>query len=367
MKTSNESGYIIVMVAIFLIALLAVTALAIDIGLSYAARTQNQAAADAAALAGAFTFTDSTLAQPNSAQDRATKTAIANKTMGNAITAPEVNAIADMTNRRVTVTITRTERTFFSKVIGFNSLQVQTTAVAEASPYATGGPCMKPIFIPNTLGTLAPCGPMGACMTGKVLLNASHNETTYAASIRGQEFTMKPQSPGGALNPSDFYEIVLGNGGNDYRDAVGGCITDASVYCQMDYNVLTGNKKGPTKDGINTLIGNPPTDTYVGVGQYRHSDGNIYTTSRALVSAPIVDLCNYPMFCPSGALPPGGNPILHVIGFATVFVESVGQNGPGQGDVLARFIGAYGCAASPPATGSPGGAPPLPIRLVRTQ
>src|SRR5262249_54811134 len=161
--------------------LLAVMSLAIDIGLSFAARTQNQAAADGAALAGAYTFLDTTLPQPGTAQDRATKTAIANKTMGNAIAAADVNAMGDAMNRRVTVTITRTEPTFFSKVIGFNSIQVRTTAIAEAAPYPSGGPCMKPVFIPNNLGTTGPCGPMGACSTGKVLLDASHNETTYAA------------------------------------------------------------------------------------------------------------------------------------------------------------------------------------------
>src|SRR5262245_60473039 len=102
MERRGEGGYIIVMVAIFLIALLGVMALAIDIGLSFAARTQNQAAADAAALAGAYTFLDTTLPQPGTAQDHATKAAIANKTMGNAITAADVAAVGDTNNHRVT-------------------------------------------------------------------------------------------------------------------------------------------------------------------------------------------------------------------------------------------------------------------------
>ena len=54
--------------------------------------------------------------------------------------------------------------------------------------------------------------------------------------------------------------------------------------------------KGPTKDGINTLIGGPPPeDTYVSIGHYRHFDGNIYDTSRALVSA----LCILKMAMPT--------------------------------------------------------------------
>src|SRR5262245_50052877 len=126
MKRSNDcGGYILVTVAALLFVMLGVTALAIDIGLSYGARAQNQAAADAGALAGAATYLDATFTQAK-IENNAAKAAIANKTLGLAIGSGDVTAAADMANRRVTVTIDRDEPTFFSRVIGFNSVHVRT-------------------------------------------------------------------------------------------------------------------------------------------------------------------------------------------------------------------------------------------------
>jgi Putative Flp pilus-assembly TadE/G-like len=375
-KRANDSGYIIVMVAVFLVVMLALVALAVDMGVTYAARTQNQAAADAGALAGAVSFLDTSMPQPATAQTQAVQVAIANKTLGVSVGAGDVTAVGDAVNRRVTVTINRTEPTFFSKVVGFNSFNVRTTAIAEAASRASRDKCTKPWFIPNSLGTTAPCGPMGACNTGKVLLAGSPPQVTaYAAGLmqsppipENNEFVMKPQSPGGAISPSDFYVIDIGGAGGgaaQYQAAVESCVEDAETLCQGPYQVKTGNMVGPTKDGINNLIGLPPDDTYISIDHYHHSDGNIYSTSRALITAPIVDLCGYTGFCPSGGLPSGVNVYLNVIGFAKIFVESVGQNGPNRGDVLARIVAVYPCGsgATPDTTGSEVFG--VPLRLVR--
>src|SRR5436190_228523 len=101
MRKQDQSGYILVTFAALLFGLLAFTALAVDLGMTFAARTQNQAAADAAALAGAFTYLDNTLPQPNSAQDQAVKFAVANKTMGNVIAAGDVSAVGVPAKRQV--------------------------------------------------------------------------------------------------------------------------------------------------------------------------------------------------------------------------------------------------------------------------
>src|SRR5439155_24860539 len=116
----NDCGYIIVTVAVFLVVMLALVALAVDMGVTYAARTQSQAAADAAALAGAVSFLDPS-ATKTSIENDAAQTAIGNKTLGSGIVVGDVTASADMTNRRVTVSIDRTEPSFFAKVVGFNS------------------------------------------------------------------------------------------------------------------------------------------------------------------------------------------------------------------------------------------------------
>ena len=116
-RASSESGYVLVTVAVLLVVLLGFTALAVDVGLLFGARTQSQASADAAALAGAFTFVLNPLApQPATAQTQATQVAIANRVMGGLVEASQVSVNVDTANRRVTVAINRAEPTFFAKL-----------------------------------------------------------------------------------------------------------------------------------------------------------------------------------------------------------------------------------------------------------
>src|SRR5437016_4138624 len=91
-QNKEESGYIIVTVAVLLIVLLGFTALAVDIGAMFAARTQSQRAADAAALAGAYTFIQSasTADQPARAQNYARKVATSATVMGRQLTDADV-------------------------------------------------------------------------------------------------------------------------------------------------------------------------------------------------------------------------------------------------------------------------------------
>ena len=61
MNTSKkQEGFVIAVLAIVLLALVGFLALAVDIGVLYSARTSAQGVADAAALAGAFTFINDT-------------------------------------------------------------------------------------------------------------------------------------------------------------------------------------------------------------------------------------------------------------------------------------------------------------------
>ena len=75
----DQKGYVIVTTALLLVVLLGFGALAVDVGLLYSARTAAQRAADAAALAGAFTFVvNPASAQPSTAYDNAMSTALSN-------------------------------------------------------------------------------------------------------------------------------------------------------------------------------------------------------------------------------------------------------------------------------------------------
>jgi len=120
---------------------------------------------------------------------------------------------------------------------------------------------------------------------------------------------------------------------------------------------------GPTTKGVEDLIGNPPTDTWVSLGQYQTPNG-LSDTSKNVVVAPIWDTCGASGFCPSGNFPSGSTTV-QVIGFASFFVDSIQGN-----DVVARLIsisscGAVGGGGTPGDTG--GTVLSLPLRLVRTQ
>ena len=136
-RAQEEEGYTIIIVALLLFVFLGFCALAVDVGIADSARTSAQRAADAAALAGAFTFvTSPNDPQPATAKDRAKVTAKQNKIMGTAVTDAEItitDAMVDIPNRRVTVTVTRSQTAFFARILGQSSITISATAIAEAS------------------------------------------------------------------------------------------------------------------------------------------------------------------------------------------------------------------------------------------
>src|SRR5213593_1157019 len=107
-RKDKEGGYVLVTVAILLFVLVGFMALAIDSGVLLGARASSQRAADAAALAGAYTFlVNSTSVQPGTAILHAKQTAINNKVLGTSIADAQVDVqVVDVAPnpRRVTVT-----------------------------------------------------------------------------------------------------------------------------------------------------------------------------------------------------------------------------------------------------------------------
>jgi Putative Flp pilus-assembly TadE/G-like len=364
----KEQGFILVIVAAVLVALIGVVALAVDVGALYAAKTSAQAVADAAALAGALTFISSpTAAQPATANDHALQVALNNSIMGQPVTAGNVTINVDVANRKVKVDVSSTQNTYFARVLGPTSAAISVEGIAEAAEHSTGATCVKPWFIPNTI--FASAGPCAACAAGELLISGGE-VTAFAKSHFGQEFTLKPQQPSTAIAPGQFYAIQLPGsvGGSDYRANIGSCATPY-LRCGNSYSVETGNLVGPTQQGVEDLIGNPPTDTWTGtIGEYQTPNG-LSDLSRNLVVAPIWSSCAMAGFCPSENFPSGTTVSLQIIGFATFFLEGIQG-----GNVQARLISVSSCGAL--SGGSGGGAAggggetggtvlSLPLRLVR--
>ena len=184
----NEKGYVVVTTALLLVVLLGFGALAVDVGLLYSGRSSAQRAADAAALAGAFTFVVSPSApQPSTAYDQAMSAALVNNVLGTPLTAPEVTVNIDIANERATVEITHTEDTFFARVLGRNSVELKVKAVAETSIDAVATFCAKPWFVPNTVvSELSSCD---ACQAGEMLVE--DGEVTPFAAPQNRDVVLR--------------------------------------------------------------------------------------------------------------------------------------------------------------------------------
>ena len=380
-RNRREQGMTVAMLAVFIVGLFGMAALAIDLGILYTARTSAQHAADAAALAGAMTFTSpGVVAQPAAATDAAIATAGTNLVLGQAVVISAANVNVDIPNRLVTVTVPLTGgsgiATYFARVFsvqgagGMQRVDVVVQASAEAALSAGGSQCVKPLFVPNTILSAST-----SCATGQTVFTTPASAancgdpgtlTPYASTQVATHgvFTLKPGNPQQALTPSQFYALDFGAGANDYRCTLGSCMNDCgiadTVKCGDDYPVKTGNMIGPTRQGVDDLIGTTK-DTWVAVGQYQDPSMNIWDTSAQLVLAPVWDNC-----CQT--INPGTNgQTAKVVGFMTLFID--GMKGK---DVTAHLVDATPCpgagGSGGPGSGVTGASGPTgrPVRLVQT-
>jgi Flp pilus assembly protein TadG len=117
--------------AICLVAIIAVTGLVIDGGMTMVQRRDQQNVADAAAMAGAYDYANnySTASAIGQAQANAAANGFVNGT-------DNVQVSANVTENGgiawVTTTITKPHRNFFSGILGFGSWDVSVTATAQA-------------------------------------------------------------------------------------------------------------------------------------------------------------------------------------------------------------------------------------------
>ncbi|HEY6058607.1 MAG TPA: pilus assembly protein TadG-related protein [Candidatus Limnocylindrales bacterium] len=131
---SNDVGQALVIFALALVALIAMTGLVLDGGSTFVQRREQQNVADAAAMAGAYAYLEND--NPYDALVAAQSVAIDNgypNGGGTSITVA-VNPGAEYTT--VVVGVTKSHQNYFSGAVGMSSWPVTTTATALAS----GGP-----------------------------------------------------------------------------------------------------------------------------------------------------------------------------------------------------------------------------------
>src|SRR5690348_858284 len=397
----RERGMTLPLVALFIVVLFAFAALAIDLGILYTARTSAQHAADAGALAGAYTFQDAAKSQPAAAQNAAIAVAVQNKILGQPLTAADftpsaaspcpatsasTGVCADTTNRRVTVYIARTGAagigTFFARAIGWRSVGVATRATAEASTQAGGSHCLKPVDIANTVVATDPTI-IQACSDGQYLFapGSPGQLTSFAQGQMGQQIVLRPVGPKNASVPSQYASLDFGAGASTYSCVIAHCLNDPS--CKVDPAILA-NFTGKCGDSLQTQNGNDPNKTYWGIADLisptgaaadswyqgnptsqgfvfcsesapsTNCDSSLWRdTSQSLITAPVWDNCKTAIG--------SGKQTVPLIGFVEVFVD---QANKGTGDIMAHLVTGSSCGGgSGPGTGS--GPAAIPIRLIQ--
>jgi hypothetical protein len=151
--TRRNGGQGMALLAVFLIVLIGLVGLGVDGGSLYLNRRQVQNAADAAALAGAFTMARGDksgadiraaidkYADANYIDDSATNVSAHYVDINKAnIGTVDPAGTAPAAAVGVEVIATKQAVTFFMPILGFNNLKVQTIAAAHGTPPAPGGP-----------------------------------------------------------------------------------------------------------------------------------------------------------------------------------------------------------------------------------
>jgi hypothetical protein len=423
----GERGATLIMVALSLAVLLGISALAIDLAAFYVARNEAQRAADAAALAGAKVFVETSCISlgtcsnstlQGQATQRAETVGAQNTVFGQAANIQNSDVTfppAPPQNPLITVTVQRTTArgnavpTFFAKILGKRTVDISAVATAEAyNPSGTSSPptfctsCVRPWYVPN-------CDPNSTSPVNSKCAPASNGNNTPAYFIdpnnKNAIANAKCVTQGGPIGeyfpikvntvPSQYGAVDFGGGANGYRTAIQTCNTGQFTCGDTFFPVKTGNMVGPTKQGVETLLnisgtglnkGQDTIDTSVCPVQIHAGSQNPLVLNAGLPVGSVI-----PMEASSSVvtvivydgtqLSPGKgfNTAIPIVGFMQVFLTQVSDGSKGQlcgntqladSDACGVVLNIVGCGTTGgnctgTGTVSGGGGSLIPIRLVR--
>jgi hypothetical protein len=382
------------MLAVSLFAMLALAALAVDLGSLRDAKAEAQRTADAVALAGATAFKDKSFTDPTAvpdAQDRALGIARLNMVRFDTIdvrnpvvrtvntrTLPigKVWVVTTPTNKITLNIIPDSQRvrawirrpgvsTFFGGLLRVPYGHVQAMATARVTQ-AGEAKCVKPLALPDIwheTNTAAqdldgdrvwddgepwefdPSTDRYARYDPDASPEAQAEQTGYGSTWRdpsgvskdwGREMTIKAQRPGEAITSGWFYPWRIGDsqGAQDYKDNITGCNPEA--HLGEPYDVENGNMVGPTIQAFGEVIGEDPGARW---------DPSLNDGAGGVTGSAYGDWRNSPRVLPVALFDPtqiagiqsGGNLSLTFNNFALFFVE--GFVGEGQQKPLrGRFL-----------------------------
>ncbi|HMC75490.1 MAG TPA: pilus assembly protein TadG-related protein [Vicinamibacterales bacterium] len=377
-RSADEAGFSLVFVGVGLMGFLAVSMLAIDVGMLMTARNQAQNSADAGALAGA-----TALAFNNYDDRTATGPAVTNAlnaARGNQVMSVNVSVTpADVVflnnpagvNNRVQVSVYRESSrgnpvsTLIAQYFGVATANINAVATAEASP-ANAMTCVKPFTIPDRWieKQTPPFDPDDGfdmfASKNKPLANPDiyigpedkANYTGYNAERDKGTIVRLKADNNTKIAPSFYYPYAIpgSNGASDYRWNIGNCNTTIMEFGQL-FDPEPGNMVGPTNQGMDDLIARDPN------ARWDTDAKKVISTmhpSPRVVAIPLFD----PAYYADGKLN-GRNASLKFVNYMGFFVEEMNGN-----EVVGR-ITPIGGLRKADAAAPPDAAFPYSIRLVK--
>jgi hypothetical protein len=274
----DERGMSFAFVGIGLVTFMAVTTLAVDIGMFMTARTQAQTSADAGALAGATalvynSWDNRTASGPavQSAISAAQKNTVMAGTV--AVQPSDVTFPLDSFGQanEVKVNIFRTAgrdnavHTLLGSFLGLSTIDIAATATAQAAP-AGGMTCVKPFIIPdkwieNTNPPWTTSSTFNKYNNRGQLLNPHDDYDPllgYSYANRGMLLTLRAHQ-GNNIAPSMYYSWSMPGdiGGNYYEENIENCNT---TVIELGYEAIQepGAMEGPTLQGLQALMAKDP-------------------------------------------------------------------------------------------------------------
>jgi Flp pilus assembly protein TadG len=268
---------VVVIVAAAMVAIMGLVALGTDVGQMYLERTRLVTIADAAALAGAQRLPLDPLGSVAAARDYLRKNGYS----------PDLATVTlTDTNHRVSVTVKRQVPMTFARVIGYSNADVGAVAEAKTS-VLTGKTGAAPLGVPQANWAI------------------------------GQQVVLKLDAQDGTIAPGNYQALALGRSGsasyeNNLMYGYPGWVR-AGDWIDTE----TGNMATPTVRAAQWRINQDPYSTYTSVTRQ---------SSRLLV-IPVLEDFNV-----------NGKGQVHVVGFATFYLEKVEDKGDGKGEITGRFM-----------------------------
>jgi Flp pilus assembly protein TadG len=379
---NDESGAILIYVAIAILVLTALSAFVLDYGVMWMSRREAQNAADAGALAGAVARAyDETTDPPAAggvAEQAAAQAATANLVFqsvpGAVVTwdcpsyvagtgCVRVDVHRDGTNGSATLP------TYFAPLFGISTQATLATATAQAA-VANASDCLRPFAIPDkwvelnpTAGTWSSTSVFNRYqMTGKNKGTVLTPADTYTpptdsgpgsgftiAADYGSAVTLKFGNPNGSdpISPGWFLPVDIpraegpSTGGDRYRENIASCAglrTAIGDYIPTE----TGAKIGPTKQGIGLLIAQDPNATWNTTTKTVDNScaPGCAAQSPRIIALPVFnpDTFQYSNATNNWTACPGGGTCVRIVNILGFFVQSIS----GSGDVSGYLVNVPG-------------------------